>query len=321
MTTGAILAAAKTATTDKTVATIAGSSSTLPDQDNLVNWGYSAFAAWPTDGDVQLVLKDGDRVVAEEEALGLENNETGEVVEDSSLEALNLGSGNYTLEVTGAAGASFTLDTFEYSSLRDVEPTKRTVTGVIPANGVFQYQLAHKAIAYIRDLAGLVYVPEGNQFILYEAGAVTVRVENKWVVQSNYPLVFPRLMSYTGTATITPYTTYQMQGVVGPNRTLIVDFVQKPASSYEGWVDCQPVFRNLKDVFSPIAGYLYTKVCGRITEVGATSLKLDNKLTVKMTVPETVETGMTISVCGVPVNGEFIGCPTSLVDQTDWEME
>lgn len=73
-----------------------------------------------------------------------------------------------------------------------------------------------------------------------------------------------------------------------------------------------PLNEPRTQVFDPVAGFLYTQVCGRVTEVGTDYITLDNTLAVKLAPPAWVATDKMLHMCGVPVNGEFIGCVSSL---------
>jgi hypothetical protein len=288
-------------------------SSTLPDEDALVDWEYwgaIGYLAYAQRGDVHLRLKQGSTIVADEQKENNENQITEVVLTDIVLEVSPLKSGDYCLEISGVPGTAFEVQTFQYIQ-GSSEPVDVMITGTIGASGVYSQSFTQVATALLTDILGLQYIPEGNAFVVVNANVTAKLVTGQYAVQSQYPLVFPWKMTYTGTVAIQEFSRYQMRGIVGANRTIIVDAVAITSDV----VNCPPVFRNNRQVFDPVAGCIYTKIAGKIGEISSDYFVIDGVM-VKMTPPSRLTSNQTISVCGVANGSVFIASPLTLTQLT-----
>lgn len=313
----------KTAATSMTRAQSTASSastSPAPSETTLVDWGFSGYVAYAMTGDVHLKLKQGEKTVVLESSEGMENAETGELTVDYILEAANLPRGAYTLEITGTSGTAFEIQTYQYDSLGAM--TAQVVSGTIGTSGIVKAMFVQKATAYLKDIAGVDFIPNGTQFILYNNPvSVTVKLPSgEFVVQSAYRDRMPWLAKCSDpTATIKEFSQARLQGRVGLNRTLNIETIEQ--SWADGEVKCHPVFRNEDSIFCKAGGYLYSKIAGKVTEIGADYIILSQKTRLKMIPPTWLTADMTISICGVPVEGNFVVNPTSITEHLDWWWE
>lgn len=286
---------------------VVASSTLISDSPSMVEWSGSGVYAYPMTGDVRLSLWKTGAVapVASDSIEVMENDDTGSIVQDVTLDAPSLETGSYILQINGVAGTAFTVQLYDYQGA-GLAPVGTLFSGVIGADGTYNYSFTHTGTVTLGNLTDLDKIPTGSNFTIPSASVTAKISDGVFAMQAQARLQFP--WTATNCGTLNPYSTYALSGTVTSNRTIALSAVAMVSS---GSVSCVPVFRNNRSVFDPVAGYLYTKLVGKVTEIGTNSFTLDDIL-VRMTPPSWMTRGDTVSVCGVPVSGEFVGNPSTI---------